>query len=124
MTGDSKLLLVCVNALCMCVSCDLLDHFTVQIMCNHLKKNITIKNISAPKIVSKLFHQFIFSPQFKPIRLNKCHDIMAANTFVQCPCVTRDQTIIIYDPKRSRDRVLLEGWDAEESSPQQLQIQV
>lgn len=49
---------------------------------------------------------------------------MVANMFVQCTCVTREQTIIIYDTKRSRDRVLLEGWDTEESSPQQLRIQV
>lgn len=49
---------------------------------------------------------------------------MAANMFDQCTCVTREQTIIIYDRKRSRDRVLMEGWDTETSSAQQLLIQV
>lgn len=93
MTGNSKSLLVCVTALCMCVSCDLLDHFTVQIMCNYLKKPITIKNISASKIVSVSLTSVYIS------RLNKYHDIMAANMFVQCTCVSREQTIIIYDRK-------------------------
>lgn len=52
------------------------------------------------------------------------HDIMAVNMFVQCSCVTRERTTIIYDTKSSRDREVLEGRDTDESLPPCFQPQV